>query len=151
MKKIEYATVKNPFISKVICGNCNKIYGRKTWNSTSKRFRRVIWRCNNKYPSKGVKGCDGKHIDNEILYKTFIDTFNRVIENIDEYMKKWEKQIQSEDILKRITAGRFIEIFEKAKPIEEFDVDIYSKLLEKIMVYNDKLTVTLLDGSEVEW
>lgn len=57
MKRLEYATVKNPFGGKVICGNCNKIYGRKTWNSTNKSLKRIIWRCNNKYPSKGIIGC----------------------------------------------------------------------------------------------
>lgn len=66
-------------------------------------------------------------------------------------MKKWEKQTQSEDVLKRITAKLFIEVFEKAKPIDDFDVYLYFKLLEKITVYNDKLTVTLLDRSEVIW
>jgi len=44
MKRLEYATVKNPFAGKVICGNCNKIYGRKTWNSTSKSLKRIIWK-----------------------------------------------------------------------------------------------------------
>lgn len=90
-------------------------------------------------------------IDDEILYQFFIDTFNKVVENLDEFMKKWEEQIQSEDILKRVTAKRFIDIFREAKPNKEFDIDLQFKILEKIRVYDDKLIVSFLDGTEIEW
>ena len=64
-------------------------------------------------------------------------------------MEKWEKQINSEDILERVTAKRFINVFNETKPIENFDAGLYFKLVEKIMVYKDKVSVRLLDGSEV--
>jgi site-specific DNA recombinase len=49
-----------------------------------------------------------------------------------------------------VTAKWFIQIFSKAVPIDHFDVDLYSKLVEKIVVYDTGiLVVSLLDGSEI--
>ncbi|MTI71100.1 MAG: recombinase family protein [Firmicutes bacterium] len=152
IKRLEYATIENPFAGKVICGNCNKIYGRKVWNSTEENFKRIIWRCNNKYPRKGVKGCDSRHIDDSVLYQAFIDGFNSIVENINRYTPEWEEQIKAGDELEKVTAKRFIEIFKETETINEFNVNLYFKLTEKITVYdNCKLVVTFLDGTEVEW
>ena len=49
-----------------------------------------------------------------------------------------------------MTAKRFIEVFQGAKPIESFDYDLYFKVVEKITVYEDRLIVSLLDGTEIE-
>jgi hypothetical protein len=42
------------------------------------------------------------------------------------------------------------ETFKTGKKIDQFDVDMYFKSTEKITVYDDRLVVSLLDGSEVE-
>uniref|UniRef100_UPI001A8E8F47 recombinase family protein n=1 Tax=Paradesulfitobacterium ferrireducens TaxID=2816476 RepID=UPI001A8E8F47 len=148
--KVDYATADNPFAGRIICGNCGGAYGRKVWNSTDERLRRIVWRCNNRYVAKGEKGCGSKHIDDGVLYQAFISVFNAVVENKDYFMGKWADQCNGDDILKRVIAKRFIATFKTAKPIDRFDVDLYFKLTEKIMVYDGKLVVSLLDGSEVE-
>jgi site-specific DNA recombinase len=148
---IDYSTANKPFSGKVICGKCGKAYGRKVWNSTDEKLRRVIWRCNSKYAVKGEKGCESRHIDEKVLYEGFINTFNAVIGNIDYFMGKWRSMQSGEDILMSVTAKRFIQIFSKAAPIEHFDVDLYFKLVEKITVYDGGgLVFSLLDGSKVE-
>ena len=91
IRKIDFATDKNPFAGRVICGVCGRAYGRKVWNSPDERLRRVIWRCNNRYLAKGEKGCESKHIDDGALYKAFVGVFNLVIKNKDYFMGKWEK------------------------------------------------------------
>jgi site-specific DNA recombinase len=149
IKKINYATDKNPFAGRVICGVCGRAYGRKAWNSTDERRRRVVWRCNTKYLVKGKIGCESKHIDDGVLYRGFVSAFNTVVENRD--LKKWEEQINGQDILQKVIAKRFINTFKIAKSIGQFDVGLYFKLVEKITVYDDKLVVSLLDGSEVEF
>lgn len=68
IKKLGYASKTNPFAGRVVCGKCGRVYGRKVWNSRD-NFKRIIWRCNNKYPSKGVKACDSEHIDDKVLSK----------------------------------------------------------------------------------
>jgi site-specific DNA recombinase len=121
------------------------------WNSTDERHRRIIWRCNGKYLAKGEKGCESRHIDDEVLYQAFINTFNALIENKDYFMEKWQERLGSDNLLQRYKARQFIGIIMEAEPIIEFDIDLYFALVEKIMVYDGgRLIVSLLDGTDVE-
>ncbi|MTI80825.1 MAG: recombinase family protein [Firmicutes bacterium] len=151
IKKFDYTTADNPFAGRVICGKCGSIFGRKVWNSNNERFRKIIWRCNKKYLAKGKKGCDNTHVYDESLYQTFINTFNAILENKDYFMQKWQQKKDSENLLEKYKAKQFIEILKKAKPITEFDIDLYFALVEKITVLEgDKMIVTLLDGTDLE-
>lgn len=151
IQKLEHASTTNPFAGRVICGSCGKIYGRKVWNSTDERLRRIIWRCNGKYPAKGEKGCGSKHIDDGVLYQAFIHMFNAMVENKDYFISKWQENLGSDNVLIRYKAKQFIEILGIAKTISEFDIDLYFAVVEKITVYDgNRLVVSLLDGSEVE-
>ena len=58
---------------------------------------------------------------------------------------------ENENVLIRYKAQKFIEIIKEAEVIKEFDVDIYFKIIEKMIVFEgNKIIVTLLDGTEVE-
>ena len=149
IKKMDYITNDNPFAGKVICGCCGSTFGRKVWNSTEERLKRTIWQCNSKYKVKGKIGCRNRHINDEILYETFVYAFNEIVKNIDYYMTKWQKQIKSKDILERVTSKRFIEIFKEAQLIEKFDAGLYFKLVEMAVVYEDGVSMGLLDGTEI--
>ena len=151
IQKFEYATTDNPFAGRVICGTCGKIFGRKVWNSTDERLRRIIWRCNGKYPVKGEKGCESRHIDDGVLYQAFVGAFNIMVDNKGYFLERWEQRLKSENLLKRYKAAQFIRIITDAKPITEFDVDIYFALVEKMTVYdNCRVIASLLDGTEIE-
>ncbi|WP_408606593.1 recombinase zinc beta ribbon domain-containing protein [Anaerovirgula multivorans] len=78
----------NSLAGRIICGNCGSTFGRKVWNSTDERLRRVIWRCNRKYEKKVRKSCDNGHIDDRVLYLAFVNTFNVMIENKDNFINK---------------------------------------------------------------
>jgi len=108
--------------------------------------------CNARYQIKGKRGCESRHIDERVLYQAFISTFNAVVENKDCFMEKWQRILEDrDDALKVITAKRFIQIFSNAEPVERFDVDLYFKLVEKIVVHDaGRLVVSLIDGSEIE-
>lgn len=63
--------------------------------------------------------------------------------------EKWKAE--DGDELKRYKAKEFIEIAEKSQGIEEFDVDLYFIMVEKMTVLGDeKVVVSFLDGTEVE-
>lgn len=80
-----------------------------------------------------------------------MNTFNAVVENIDYFMGKWKSLVNSDDILKRATARKFIDVFQSTAAITVFDSDLYFKLVEKITIYyHSKLVISLLDGSEIE-
>lgn len=148
--KLDYATLDNPFSGRVICGNCGNIFGRKTWKVSNEKSRKV-WICSNRYKIKGEKGCQSKHIDDRVLYQTFISTFNTIIENKDYFMEKWKEHLNSDNVLVRYKSKQFIKIIENAKPIKEFDVNLFLKLIEKMTVFEgEKIIVSLLDGTEIE-
>lgn len=47
-------TERNPFYGKVICGECNNAFGRKTWKGKDGQQTRKVWQCNERYKVKGV-------------------------------------------------------------------------------------------------
>ena len=148
---IEHATIENPFAGRVICGCCGQRYGRKVWNSTDDRLRRLVWRCNGKYVVKGEKGCESQHIDDEILYQAFVDVFNAMIENKAYFIGKWQEGLKSDNLLKRYKSKQFIESVLSRQKIDEFDIDLYFALVEKITVVGRKqVIISLLDGTEIE-
>ena len=101
----------------------------KVWNSTDDRFRRIIWRCNRKYPAKGEKGCESRHIDDGVLYQAFVDVFNTLVENKERFIEKWRKRLESENALVRYKAKQFIQVMKEAEPMNEFDIDLYFALV----------------------
>ena len=151
IQKLEYATTSNPFAGRVICGSCGKIFGRKVWNSNDEKLRRIIWRCNGKYPSKGEKGCESRHIDDIVLYQAFVNVFNMMIENKEYFLDKWKGMRESDSSLQRYKAKQFAKIITERDQIKEFDVELYFALIEKIVVHSEgRLMVVLLDGTEIE-
>ena len=151
IQKLEYATTHNPFAGRVICGSCGQVFGRKVWNSTDDRFRRIIWRCNGKYVVKGKKGCESRHIDDKVLYQAFINVFNAMIENRDYFMEKCRDRLVSGNVLVRYKSKQLLETISGAERVTEFDVDLYFSMVEKVAVYEGgRLIVNLFDGTEVE-
>lgn len=111
--KLDYAKLDNPLAGRVICWCCNSLFGRKTWHSTNENLRRKVWMCSNRYKVKGEKGCKNKHIDDKVLYQTFINTFNAIIENKNYFMEKWKDGLKSENVLVRYRSKQFIKVIEK--------------------------------------
>ena len=89
--KMHYNTTSE-FSSKIICGECGSFYGSKVWHSNSK-YRRTIWRCNSKYSTKGEKACSLPHFDEEIIKKAFVDMFNIIFKNKDDFIETLETTI----------------------------------------------------------
>ena len=71
---------KSCFASRVVCGDCGAFYGSKVWHSTD-AYRRVIWRCNNKYG--GDVKCSTPHVTQEELEKAFVSVMKKVITEKD--------------------------------------------------------------------
>lgn len=74
-----------------------------------------------------------------------------MVQNKDYFMEKWKERLQSDNVLVRYKARQFIKMLEKAKLIEEFDIDLFFRIVEKMTVFDgEKVIVSLMDGSEVE-
>ncbi|MBR0380482.1 MAG: recombinase family protein [Mogibacterium sp.] len=70
------------FSSKIKCGDCGAYYGSKVWHSNDK-YRRVIYRCNNKY--KGCT-CQTPHVTEEEVKEAFIKALNELLDGKDEIL-----------------------------------------------------------------
>jgi len=80
------------------------------------------------------------------------NTFNALVENKDFFLEKWKEMLQSENVLLKYKSKQFIGILVNAGRVEEFDIDIYFKIIEKTIVFEgNKVIVTLLDGTEIEY
>lgn len=99
---------------------------------------------------KKEKGCPNKHSDEKILYQTFINTFNAIIENKEHFIEKWKVESEDGNELRKYKAREFIQIIEDREVIEGFDIDLYFKMIEKITAFGNEVIVRLLDGTEVE-
>lgn len=74
------------FASRIACGECGNLYGRKIWNSTSK-YRRIVWQCNGKYSKRqGCAACQTPHLSEIQIKKAFVGAFNACIRNKDEIL-----------------------------------------------------------------
>ncbi len=85
------------------------------------------------------------------MYQAFVNTFNAMVENKEYFIDKWEEELNNENVLVRYRAKLFMGILADAEPIEEFDVDMYFRIIEKMTVFDgEKIIVSLLDGTEIE-
>ena len=140
----------NPFASKIICGDCNKVFARKGWRSSTGVDRKV-WQCSERYKVKGVMGCANRHVEEETLIKAYLMAWNALVENREDFMEQWTEQLQSENLLESYRAEKFIEYTDGAKPLTEMDTDFMLKTLDHIKVFEDgTLLVVFLDGTEIE-
>jgi len=71
----------SPFSAKVICGECGGYYGAKVWGSNTK-YRRTIWRCNEKY--KGERRCTTRHVTEDEIKEQFLVAINELLGNREE-------------------------------------------------------------------
>jgi len=71
----------SPFSAKVICGECGGYYGAKVWGSNTK-YRRIIWRCNEKY--KGEHRCTTRHVTEDEIKEQFLLAINDLMVNREE-------------------------------------------------------------------
>jgi len=143
-------TEKNPFASKIVCGVCGKVFARKGWRS-SKGVDRKVWQCSERYKVKGVMGCANRHVEESTLEKAFILAWNGILENKEYFLKKWEEQKDSKNLLEVYRAKDFQELVSNAGKIDNMNIDFMLRTLECINVFeNGSLKVVFLDGTEIE-
>ena len=143
-------TEKNPFASKIICGECNKVFTRKGWRSSTGEIRK-IWQWSERYKVKGVMGCANRHVEESTLEKAFVMAWNGILENKEYFLRKWTEQGKSDDLLEVYRAKDFRELTKERVLTEKYDTDFMLRVMSCIKVFDDgKLLLMFLDGTEVE-
>ncbi|MGJ9482087.1 recombinase family protein [Actinotignum sp. GS-2025e] len=83
----------HPFANRIKCSDCGGRFGRKVWHSTSK-YRRHIWRCNNKYGQD--HRCATPHVTEDQIKDTFVAALaGRVTDHavLDETMRLLDETV----------------------------------------------------------
>ena len=149
---IKNLDTKIPFGGKIICGTCGAYYRRRTWMGPDGKNKRKVWMCSNRYKTKGIKGCESMHVDEEMLKKAFVNVFNALVENKAYFLKKWGEEVEDADALKTYRLKAFFNILGNTVHIEEFDASLCLKMLEQIQLIDskNKFVIVLLDGTSIE-
>jgi len=143
-------TEKNPFASKIVCGNCNKVFARKGWRSSTGVDRKV-WQCSERYKVKGIMRCSNHHVEEKTLEKAYMIAWNALAANRECFLERWQLQRQSENLLASYRAEKFIEYTDREEQLTEMDTDFMLKTLIHIEVFEDGfLKVVFMDGTEIE-
>lgn len=143
-------TESNAFASKVVCGNCGKVFARKGWRSSTGVDRKV-WQCSERYKAKGVMGCGNRHVEESTLEKVFVMAWNAVVESREDFMEHWDKQTRGDDLLAAYRAMRFIEFVQETEPMEKMKIDFMLKTVDHIRVCEDgNLVIVFLEGTEIQ-
>lgn len=141
-------TEKNPFASKIICGECNKVFTRKGWRSSTGETRK-IWQCSERYKVKGVMGCANRHVEESTLEKAFVMALNGILENKEYFLQKWMEQEKSGNFLEVYRAKDFLELAKDT--MVKVEKDFMLRVLDCIKIFeNGQLLVVFLDGTEIE-
>lgn len=149
-KSFSNNTEKNPFASKIVCGECNKVFTRKGWRSSTGETRK-IWQCSERYKVKGVMGCGNRHVEESTLERAFVMALNGILENREYFLRKWEEQEKSEDLLEAYRAKDFRKLTDSAVEGVGMETDLMLRVLNCIRVFeNGQLLVMFLDGTEIE-
>ncbi|MDL2205631.1 recombinase family protein [Eubacteriales bacterium OttesenSCG-928-N13] len=77
---------QSPFSMRIKCGDCGAFFGSKVWSSNTK-YRRIIWRCNDRYNKRGKRDCKTSHVQEDDVKEKFLTAFTRLMENRDSVLE----------------------------------------------------------------
>jgi DNA invertase Pin-like site-specific DNA recombinase len=126
----------SPFSAKIVCGDCGGFYGSKVWGSNTK-YRRVIWRCNEKY--KGDKKCKTPHVTEDDVKQRFLLAFNSLKECREELIANC-----------RLSQSILCDCTEIDAELEELrrEIEVVSELCKKAIYENARVTMKQEEWSE---
>lgn len=150
LKAYSAKTENNPFFGKIICGECGRVFGRKTWSN--KGTLRKVWQCNGRYEVKGIQGCNNRHIEESALEQIFIIAWNTIIENIESCRTKWKAQANGDDLFTAYRAKDFLKLTENAESINKVETEFMIRVLDNIIIYESgDIIINFYDGTKIEY
>ena len=126
----------SPLSAKVVCGDCGGFYGSKVWGSNTK-YRRVIWRCNEKY--KGDKKCKTPHVTEDDVKQRFLLAVNSLNGCREELIANC-----------RLSQSILCECTEIDSELEELrrEIEVITELSKKAIYENARVAVNQNEWSE---
>lgn len=154
-KKSVYSS-KYALSSIVYCPKCGDIYRRVVWNNQGKQS--IVWRCCTRMEhGPGTCGADAIHeseLQKELLkVANAKGNYDSIVDEI--YSLREAKQnaqvagAEREGMKKRISEMQQF-LAEQQQDITEYDEQLVRRLIEKITVYDERVTVEFKSGTSVD-
>lgn len=121
---------QSTFSAKIVCDECGGYYGAKVWGSNTK-YRRTIWRCNEKY--RGECRYKTPHVTEDEIKAQFLIAINDLMGNRDEVIADC-----------RLAQGVLSDCSEIDDKIDELrrEIDVVAKLSRKLISENANVALS---------
>lgn len=134
IKQYGYGAIAGPFCSKIFCGKCGSLYGKRG----HKNREGVYWKCLNRVSGLGADACMNFNLKDDDLRKAFVKVWNKIVMNKEEKYETWNYLAQEGNELERLRARQMQELTEEGKIEEAFD-EIIKMVLEGVIVKENKM------------
>lgn len=132
-----------PFSSKIICGECGCVYGRK---AHAGREKETYWQCNTRCYN-GPKGCRSENVREDVIHRVFIEAWNSVFDQQDSLTKRWDEMEKTGTELEALRARQMRGLVKEGK-IVTIIPEMVMTVLESITIAgNGQFDVRFLDGT----
>lgn len=143
MTRYGYGGEVRPFASKIICGECGGVYGRK---AHAGREKETYWQCNTRC-YHGPKSCRGENVREAVIHRVFVEAWNSVVDQQDSLTKRWDEMEQKGTELEVLRARQMRELVKEGK-IVTIIPEMVMTVLESITITgNGQFDVRFLDGT----
>ena len=141
-----YGGEVRPFSSKIICGKCGCVYGRK---AHAGREKETYWQCNTRC-NDGPKGCRGENVREDVIHRVFIEAWNTVVDQQNTLSKRWDEMEKNGAELEVVRA-RQMRALVKGGKIATIIPEMVLTVLESITIKGGGVfNIRFLDGTEFQ-
>ena len=145
IKRYGFASLDNPFISKLVCGHCGAVVNKKSWSNR----RQHVWACKNKEQRYGGT-CHSENVKEETVRRAMVIAWNAVVNDRDKLIGAWETMRKEGDSLQALRARQMMELTAHG-PIKWEIPELTRLVMERIVVHDKRhFTVRFLDGTVKE-
>ena len=145
MTRYGYGGEIRPFASKIICGECCGVYGRK---AHAGREKETYWQCNTRCYN-GPKSCRGENVREDVIHRVFIEAWNTVVDQQDSLAKRWDELEEKGSELEALRAQQMRDL-SGLGPILRIVPELVQTVLESIQIQGKGLfKVLFLDGTSL--
>lgn len=136
----------------VYCAHCGDIYRRIKWNNRG--YKSIVWRCVSRV-EKGGPDCTARTVrEDELLRPGNSDKQIEKIGDAITYLRESRQEILTEAALKKDTRDRIEDMMRfldnQICEVTEYSETLTRRLIEKVMVYDEKMVVEFKSGLQIE-
>lgn len=95
-------------------------------------------------------GCANRHVEESTLEQAFVMAWNGILNNKEYFLRKWEEQEKSEDLLEVYRAKDFLGLMNHSVALDNVESGFMLRVLQCVKVFEGgELLVVFFDGTEV--